>query len=57
MANEILYVPEDKLLEVIYVIRAGVSVATSDGHAPEISHDTERALLKWCDDEEDYLKK
>lgn len=48
--NEILAVPEDNLLEVIRVIRAGLRVSK------KVSADTRRNLTKWCNDETKYLK-
>jgi len=48
MASELLSVPEDKLAEVIRVIRAGLKV---EG----VSKETETQLKRWCDEEERYL--
>lgn len=49
MASEILAVPEERLREVIKVIRAGLK------HTKNVSRDTRHNLLKWCRDEEAYL--
>lgn len=48
MASEILRVPEEHLLEVIEVIRAGLKVTKVD---PEVT----AHLTKWCDEEEEYM--
>lgn len=49
MASEILAVPEEKLAEVIAVIRAGLRTT-------KVSAETHDQLTKWCDAEEQYLK-
>lgn len=49
MAKEILSIPEEKLSEVIKVIREGLK------HV-KVSDDTHRNLIKWCDEEEEYLR-
>lgn len=51
MAKEVLAVPEEKLGEVIRVIRAGLKAKPL-----RISRETIRVLKGWCDEEEDYLK-
>lgn len=48
MATETLRVPEEKLEEVIRVIRAGLKTE-------EVSEETRYALTTWCDEEEAYL--
>ena len=48
MASEILSVPEEKLFEVIKVIRAGLSHVS-------VSEETRIQLLKWCEEEEEYI--
>ena len=48
MAKEILAIAEEDLPEVIAVIRAGLSQV-------EVSEDVRSQLIKWCDDEEEYL--
>jgi len=57
MAKEILAIPEEKLSEVIAVIRTGLEYV-DDGYdeLPTISDETREQLTKWCNDEEDYLK-
>ena len=50
MASEILEVPEECLLEVTAVIRAGLKVV-------EVEPEVKRNLEKWCDDEEEYMTK
>lgn len=50
MATEILTVPEDKLEEVIKVIRAGL-------RTEKVSRATKKALTTWCDEEEEYLER
>lgn len=50
MASEILAVPEERLAEVVAVIRAGLKAAT-------VSPETDRNLTKWCNEEEAYLKR
>jgi len=49
MAKEILAVPEERLLEVIAVIRAGLAVSA-------VSDETVVQLAKWCDEEEAYMR-
>jgi hypothetical protein len=50
MATEVLNVPEDKLEEVIKVIRAGLRTT-------KVSKETKKALTTWCDEEEEYLER
>lgn len=52
MASEILSVPEEHLAEVIYVIRRGL-LSTKKSLAQEVLV----MLTKWCDEEEEYLKR
>lgn len=49
MGREVLVVPEESLAEVISVIRAGLI------SKPNISEDTRRNLMRWCDEMEEYL--
>jgi hypothetical protein len=49
--NEILAIPEEHLLEVISVVRAGLR-QMSQAITPECRNQ----LIKWCQDEEDYLQ-
>lgn len=55
MATEILVVPEEKLLEVIRVIRVGLTATYADADK-KILMETRRQLKKWCDEEERYIK-
>lgn len=48
MANEVLIIPEENVMEVVAVIRAGLDVVP-------ISNGTKDNLQKWCDDEEHYF--
>lgn len=48
MAKETLSVPEENLAEVIRVIRAGLK-------AVKVSQDTRDNLIRWCDEEQEYL--
>lgn len=50
MASEILSVPEESLAEVITVIRAGLHTI-----GKVIKPETRDALVKWCNEEEQYL--
>ncbi len=50
MASEILAVPESRLAEVIAVLRSGLKVVT-------VSAITKEALITWCDEEDEYLKR
>jgi hypothetical protein len=50
MAKEVLYVPEEHLQEVIDVIREGLKAKK------QVRPDVRQALLKWCREEEEYLK-
>ena len=50
MAKEALFIPEENLLEVIRVIRAGLK-------AVKVNKETKTALLDWCEAEESYLKR
>jgi len=52
MAKEILAIPEERLEEVINVIRAGLVVYKG---TKAISKETRKQLLKWCDEEQEYL--
>ncbi len=49
MASEILYVPEDHLLEFIDFIRSSLYLVT-------VSKEIKEALTTWCDEEEAYMK-
>lgn len=51
MSSEILAVPEEHLAEVIDFIRSGLETT---GH---VTPEVREALLAWCDEEEDYLKR
>lgn len=48
--SEILAIPEDYLVEVIRVTRAGLRASK------KVSADTRRNLTKWCNEEAEYLK-
>lgn len=50
MASEILAVPEQYLAEFIAVIRCGL-------RGEEVSTQTRDQLTRWCDEEEEYLKR
>lgn len=50
MAKEVLAVPEDSLLEVIKIIRAGLKATK------KVTPDVRYNLKKWCDEEEAYMK-
>lgn len=47
--NEALYVPEENLLEVISIIRAGLEHKAC-------TKAVYKQLTKWCDEEEEYIK-
>lgn len=49
MATEVLAVPEEHILDVIAVIRAGLSLQ-------EVPPPVKEALNKWCDEHEAYMK-
>lgn len=49
MASEILSVPEEDLHHVIDLLRTGLTVEKVPKHVAE-------ALLKWCKEEEEYLR-
>lgn len=50
MATEVLYIPEEHLGKVIRILRAGIK-------AEKTPKDVTQPLLKWCKEEEDYLKR
>jgi len=50
MPGEVLTVPEDHLLEVIAIIRAGLRAT------PKITPEVKRQLTKWCKNEERYIR-
>lgn len=50
MAKEALYVKEEKLKYVIRILRAGIKIEKPP-------KEVEEALLQWCEDEEEYLKR
>ncbi len=52
MASEVLAIPEDHLLEVIRVIRAGLEALGKD-----VTKETQQQLKKWCDEEEAYMRR
>lgn len=52
MASEILSVPEEHLEDVIHVIRRGLALTKKSIHK-----DVLKQLTKWCDEEEEYLKR
>jgi hypothetical protein len=52
MASETLSVPEEHLEDVIYVIRRGL-LSTKKA----IHKDVLKQLTKWCDEEEEYLRR
>jgi hypothetical protein len=51
MASEVLTVPEDHLMEVIEIIRAGLRAT------PNATPEVKRQLTKWCKDEEKYIRR
>lgn len=53
MAKEILAIPEQRLGEVIRVIRAGLATK----NLKKVSQDTRKGLKGWCDDHAKYLKR
>jgi hypothetical protein len=55
VAKEVLFVPEERLDEVIKVIRMGLDRAKQIG--VYIKQDTKDGLEKWCIEEEDYLRR
>jgi hypothetical protein len=69
MAKETLYVPESHLADVIKVIRLGLEAAVVISKAETklvdkrmkeqfvIHPEVDKKLRKWCNDEEDYLKR
>lgn len=56
MAKEILAIPEEKLGEVIQVIRSGLGNVDGGSYLQEISDETREQLIKWCNEEEKYLE-
>jgi len=54
MAKEVLYIPEEKLKELVLIIRAGVFYCKH--YNIRFSDDTLSYLKEWCDNEEEYLK-
>lgn len=48
--NETLHVPEEHLLNVIKVIRAGLS-----DKKVRVPREVRQQLKKWCDEEEKYI--
>ena len=60
LAKEILAVPEGRLREFIYILRAGIEYSQAIPLDPlakfeMISYETIHALSEWCNDEEKYL--
>lgn len=55
MAKEVLVVPEERLGEVIRVIRAGLKAISGKGD--DVTNDTWSNLTKWCNEQEAYLKR
>jgi len=51
IATEILSVPEDNLEETIKIIRSGLKLEWKS-----ISEETKDNLIRWCDEEEEYIK-
>lgn len=51
VSSEALYVPEESLLEVITVLRAGLKTLKS-----KVSVETQLSLEEWCSEEEAYLR-
>ena len=51
MASEILSVPEERILEVVKVLRSGISTCQDS-----VSEDTLIHLMKWCNDMEEYMQ-
>ncbi len=51
VSSEALYVPEESLLEVITVIRAGLRTLKA-----KVSVETQLQLEEWCAEEEAYMK-
>ena len=55
MAKEILAISEDFLEEFIEVLERGIIEQETSGF--EISYSLKSSLIKWIEDERDYLKK
>ncbi|MFI5296877.1 MAG: hypothetical protein ACHREM_02170 [Polyangiales bacterium] len=54
MAKEALYIPEDDLLDVIAIIRAGLKATAGK----RVGRKEARAgLVTWCKEEEAYMKR
>ncbi len=58
MAKEILAIPEERLAEVIKIIRTGLEFVDILRclDEPQTADETREQLEKWCDVEEEYLK-
>jgi hypothetical protein len=50
MTTEVLAIPEEHLLEVIAIIRAGIKAK------PKTTPTVKKQLTKWCNTEEQYVK-
>lgn len=57
MAIETLSFPEEHGREVIRVIRAGLSHLARKRVTKKVTPGVRRQLLKWCKEEEEYLKR
>lgn len=66
MAKEALYISEDRLGEVIRVIRAGLKAIKAEGliegnepvpSPPYVRRETAAILERWCREEEAYTKR
>ncbi|MDP3937516.1 MAG: hypothetical protein Q8R92_05195 [Deltaproteobacteria bacterium] len=49
MSTETLHVPEEHLIEVVHIIRAGLKAKR------KVTPEVRRQLTKWCNEEEEYL--
>jgi hypothetical protein len=54
MGTERLSIPEERVAEVIKVIRAGRKATQKD---PSISNETRRCLDTWCDEMDEYINR
>jgi len=57
MASEILAISEEHLEEVIMVIRRGLDEFYYGPRNPGVNPELRKQLLKWCDEEEEYLER
>ena len=56
MGKEILAIPEEKIMEVVQVIRGGIEYTLAFDPESKVSSETVDRLIEWCDSHEEHWR-